>query len=305
MASIVLPEKEYELQDHHSDSTIWNEFQFRNDDVIISTYPKSGTTWMQQIVFQLLFNGKEDLQVHKMSLWLDFRLNASSSRYGSKEKLLQAIENQTQRRVLKTHLPLGALVFSPKAKYIFVGRDGRDAVWSLYNHHSNYTDEFYDRLNNSPGRVGPPIQRPQPTFVEYFHNWLEKDGAPFVPFFENIRSWWNVRHLPNVLLIHYSQLKSDLPGQIERIAQFLDIAVDRSSAEWNDILEHCSFDYMKINANKFIPDDIFIGGPSSFFRRGTNDSWKHILTKEDCQRYEEKAQSELGAEAARWLAKGA
>ena len=302
MASIVWPEKKYEIQDHHSDSTIWNEFQFRNDDVIISTYPKSGTTWTQQIVAQLLFNGNENLEVLQMSPWLEYRLLTLSSRFGSKEKLLHAMENQTHRRFIKTHLPLGALVFSPKAKYIFVGRDGRDVAWSLYYHHLNYTDEYYNMINTSPGLVGPPLERPLPSFVEYFHNWLEKDGSPFVPFFENIRSWWNVRHLPNVLFIHYSQLQSDLSGQIERIAQFLNIAVDRSSARWTDILEHCSFDYMKRNANKFMPEDMFINGPSSFFKLGTNNSWKHMLTKEDCQHYEEKAQSELGEEGARWLA---
>ena len=47
------------------------------------------------------------------------------------------VEAQTHRRFLKTHLPVDALVFSEKAKYIYIGRDGRDVVWSLYNHHAN------------------------------------------------------------------------------------------------------------------------------------------------------------------------
>ena len=46
-----------ELHNHHFDSTIWNDFKFRDDDIIIATYAKSGTTWMQQIVAQLLFGG--------------------------------------------------------------------------------------------------------------------------------------------------------------------------------------------------------------------------------------------------------
>ena len=51
------PVKTRELHNHHFDSTIWNDFNFRDDDIVISTYAKSGTTWVQQIVAQLLFNG--------------------------------------------------------------------------------------------------------------------------------------------------------------------------------------------------------------------------------------------------------
>jgi aryl sulfotransferase len=49
---------------------------------------------------------------------------------------LPAVEAQSHRRFVKTCLPVDALVFSPKAKYVYIGRDGRNVVWSLYNHHS-------------------------------------------------------------------------------------------------------------------------------------------------------------------------
>ena len=44
------PRKTRELHNHHFDSTIWNDFAFRSDDIVIGTYGKSGTTWTQQIV---------------------------------------------------------------------------------------------------------------------------------------------------------------------------------------------------------------------------------------------------------------
>ena len=53
-----LPVKTRELHSNHFDSTIWNDFQFRDDDIVIATYAKSGTTWVQQIVSQLLFYGE-------------------------------------------------------------------------------------------------------------------------------------------------------------------------------------------------------------------------------------------------------
>ena len=56
----LIPQKTRELHSNHFDSTIWNDFEFRDDDIIISTYGKSGTTWMQQIIAQLLFLESED-----------------------------------------------------------------------------------------------------------------------------------------------------------------------------------------------------------------------------------------------------
>ena len=68
------PEKIRELHNHHFDSTIWNDFEFRDDDIVIATYAKSGTTWMQQIVSQLLFDGAENLETAEMSPWMDLRI---------------------------------------------------------------------------------------------------------------------------------------------------------------------------------------------------------------------------------------
>src|SRR4051794_11455018 len=107
-ANVEWPRKSRELHNHHFNSTVWNEFKFRDDDIVIATYAKSGTTWVQQIVSQLIFNGAEGLPVAEMSPWVDLRIPP-------KEVKLGAIESQTHRRFVKTHLPVDALVFSPKA----------------------------------------------------------------------------------------------------------------------------------------------------------------------------------------------
>lgn len=56
-----LPKKTRELHNHHFDSSIWNDFPFRDDDIIVSTYAKAGTTWMQQIIAQMMFGGDPDI----------------------------------------------------------------------------------------------------------------------------------------------------------------------------------------------------------------------------------------------------
>ena len=291
------PQKERELHNHHFDSTIWNDFEFRNDDIIISTYAKAGTTWVQQIIAQLLFDGKEGLEVAEMSPWIDLRVPP-------KEVKLPEVEAQQHRRFVKTHLPVDALVFSEKAKYVYIGRDGRDVVWSMYNHHANANEKWYGALNETPGRVGPPIGPPAETVHQYFRDWFAQDGHPFWPFWENVRSWWAIRDLPNVYMLHFSNLKADMPTEIRKIASFLDIPVDESN--WNAIVEHCTFDYMKANATKSVPlgGAFWDGGATTFVNKGTNGRWTETLTESEIAAYEQKALDELGQECAQWIATG-
>jgi aryl sulfotransferase len=296
--TVVWPTKKREFQNHHFDSTIWNDFRFRDNDIIISTYAKAGTTWMQQIVAQLIFQGDPDIEVAQLSPWLDLRF----PRKGIK---LLAMHAQTHRRFVKTHLPVDALVFSPKAKYLYIGRDARDVVWSMYNHHVSANQNWYDDLNDTPGRVGPPIERPPGDIRQYWHDWLQRDGYPWWPFWDNVRSWWAVRNLPNVMLVHFLDLKRDMPGEIRRIADFLDISVD--GAVWEEILAHCSFDWMKKNASKHVSGNgnWLDGGPEVFINKGINGRWAETLNAAEIAEYEARAISELGADCARWLTSGA
>jgi len=294
---IAWPRKTRELMSHHFDSTIWNDFRFRDDDVIVATYGKAGTTWTQQIVGQLLFKGDPGVEVHELSPWLDLRVPPKAVK-------LPMVEAQTSRRFLKTHLPLDALVFSPQAKYLYVGRDGRDVIFSMYNHHTKANAHWYEALNDTPGRVGPPIYPPDPDINRYFRTWLECDGYPFWSLWDNVTTWWAARTLPNVKLVHYNNLKADMPGQMHAIAEFLDVDVPEDA--WPRIVEHCTFDYMKAHADQMAPlgGAIFDGGGASFINKGTNGRWQGVLTTEEIAAYEAKALEKLGRDAAHWLATG-
>jgi len=278
-------------------STVWNDFVFRSDDIIIASYAKSGTTWLQQIIAQLLFNGEEGIEVAKISPWIDLRIPEKGIK-------LRLIESQTHRRFVKTHLPTDALVFSDQAKYIYIGRDGRDILWSLYNHHAMANDDWYSGLNGTPGRIGPPIERPPASIKQYYHNWIDNDGMPFWSHWENVRSWWAIKNLPNVFFLHFTNLKSDLPGWIRQIAEFLEISIDED--KWESILLHCSFDYMKVNAQKSIPFEgaLWHGGLQSFIYKGTNGRWRDVLDCDEVEKYDRRAAGELSPGCARWLATG-
>ncbi|HEY3695543.1 sulfotransferase domain-containing protein [Phenylobacterium sp.] len=294
--AIAWPRKTREIHNHHMDSTVWNDFLFRNDDVIVATYAKSGTTWTQQIVGQLVFQGDGAIAIHEISPWLDLRIMPPDTR--------AALAAQTHRRIIKTHLPVDALVLSPEARYLYIGRDGRDVLWSLYNHHANANQLWYDALNDTPGRVGPPIERPDPDIRSYFRTWLERDGHPFWSYWENVASWWAARDLPNVRLVHFDRLKADLAGEMRAIADFLQI--DIPAERWPTLVTHCTFDYMKSHAEQMAPlgGAIFEGGAKTFINKGVNGRWRDVLSSEESAAYEAAALEKLGPDCARWLATG-
>jgi aryl sulfotransferase len=289
------PRKVREIHNHHFDSTVWNDFKFRYGDIVVASYPKSGTTWTQQIICQMLFGGNPDLQVAEISPWLDLR-------FPSAEEKLAALEAQLHRRVIKTHLPIDALVFSPKAKYVYVARDGRDVVWSLFNHHARANPLWYAILNDTPRRVGPAIEKPPEDILQYWQNWLDRNGFPFWAFWDCMRGWWGANGLSNVLLVHYANLKRDLLSEMRRIASFLEIKVEES--RWPQIIEYCSFDWMKSNGKKVVPlaGLFWHGGCETFVHRGLNGRWVGTLSEMQSEAYEALAVSELGPRCAKWLA---
>ena len=117
--------------------------------------------------------------MHAISPWVDLRVPPAIEK-------LAMLEEQTHRRIVKTHLPVDALVFSPKAKYIYIGRDGRDVLFSFYHHHLTANALWYQIMNDTPGLVGPPIERPDLDVRRYFRKWLEQDGYPLWSFWENV-----------------------------------------------------------------------------------------------------------------------
>lgn len=110
-----------EVRSRVYDSARWQGYRPRADDIIIATYAKCGTTWMQRIVSMLVFGTPDARPIWDSSPWPDMRL------FGPIEEALAAAEAQAHRRFFKTHLPYDALPIYEGVKFIHVARDGRDA----------------------------------------------------------------------------------------------------------------------------------------------------------------------------------
>jgi aryl sulfotransferase len=110
--------------------------------------------------------------------------------------------------------------------------------------------------------------------------------------------------LPNIFLTHYQDLKTDLGGEVKRIADFLGI---EPTPELIRLVEtRCSFEAMKREAAALSPEmgQILEGGAERFFHKGVSGRWKEIFTSEELELYEAAIRSALSPECARWLELG-
>jgi aryl sulfotransferase len=293
-----------ETRSRYFDSAGWNDYQHRPDDIIIATYPKCGTTWTQRIVGMLIFQSDAPFPVQDSSPWLDFRLPPPGV-------MLELAESQAHRRFFKSHVPHDALPIYEGVKIIHVARDGRDAAMSFYNHKINYTDDVIGRateLSMADPKFGTPYLRTEPDPVLHFHNWIlgEADhlGDAGCGFWHMEKSYWEVRDEPNMLLVHFADMKLDLGGEMQRIANFLEIEVKQEL--WPKLIEAASFESMKGNANELMPSagEIWQGGGDTFLHKGTNGRWRDVFDAEDLTLYDLKVKQEFTPELARWIESG-
>jgi aryl sulfotransferase len=300
-----MPQVTRTYQNHVLDSTHWQHYQPRPDDIIVSTSYKSGTTWTQEIVRQLLFCGqdvpeRDAIGLGQLSPWIE-------RRRAPLEEMLAGLDAQQHRRSVKTHLALDGLLFFPQVKYIVVGRDARDVGMSIWNHYSGQIDETFGTSDNPMAYLPPP----PPDIHAFWQMWItrgvfawESEGYPFWGNLHHTQTWWNYRHLPNILFVHYADLKNDLVGEIRRIADFL--AIPLADELLPSILEAVSLDAMRTRSERLDAGvlRIFKEGAKTFFFKGTNGRWRDVLSAEEVALYEAKAAQVLTADCRAWLEQG-
>lgn len=291
---------------YYCDSSRWDSYVPRDGDIVIATSPKVGTTWMQQIVSLLVFQSTEPKPLHFISPWLDCRLRDNLG------EQLALLEMQTHRRYIKSHLPLTALPVWDEVKYIHVARDGRDACLSYMNHNNAYTAGAWARLDaaaaNDPD-LPSPAPRPPRDARGFFRHWITPGGTNSAEqmgdgFFEIERSYWAERSRPNLLLVHYADLKADLDGEMRRIAAFL--GIETPADLWPTLVAAADFEAMKTAGADLMPgaEMSFEGGHASFLNKGTNGRWQTELTAADLALYQSRVETELPPSLARWLEHG-
>lgn len=236
-------------------------------DIFVMTYPKSGTNWMLQIVYQLIHHGKGEFDhIHSVVPWPDAVLASRTWRnYAIPLRLATAWREAPEpRRLIKTHLNWDLVPYSKEARYIAVIRDPKDVFVSMY---------FFAR-QNLLGRAMPSVG----TFYRAFLEGKSLTGSWAV----NAAGYWKQRHRPNVLIVSFASMNRDLEATVRRIAEFLEIRV--SDAVIREVCRKSSFDYMKSIDERFAP---YRGAPwrgQTFMLRNGKQGGSSVLLTPERQR---------------------
>lgn len=237
-------------------------FPLRDDDVMVATYPKAGTTWVQEIVWLLMNNG--DVTKARETLQ-DIRVPFLELDISKTPRFIDIVDKAESPRIFKTHL--GFDFFSEqlamkKTKVVFGARNIKDTLVSFYH--------FY-RMNDGYGNMTGP-------FNEFFEIFREKKLV-YGDWFDYNLHYWNNRDKFNFFLVKYEDLHKDFYGTVKNLAKFL--GKELSDEQFEAIAKHVSFAEMK--ENKMVNKTIYPSLQykiSPFMRKGTVGDWKNYLTEE-------------------------
>jgi hypothetical protein len=180
----------------------------------------------------------------------------------------------TGLRIIKTHMALDALPFSPAGRYICVVRDPKDVFVSSYH----FTRALI------MGTLMPSVEAWLDTF-------LSPDAA-IGPWAKHVASGWRLRGRSNVLFLTYESMRADLPAAVDKIAEFMGVAL--STEERAAVIERSSFAYMKKIEHKFeAPGAPWANAKGSMMRRGTSGGSGELITAEQQQRIDAYCRAEL------------
>jgi aryl sulfotransferase len=275
------------VRNWHADSRAWDGFAPRAGDIMVVTPLKCGTTSMQRIIGMLLRQSTAPHAIMMDQPWID-------ARWVPHEIVLPMLAATPGRRSLKSHLPLDALPFDDSVLYIHVARDPRDACMSYHHHARACTDAILANLDGygiEDPTIGAPYPRTPADPRSFFRRWL---GDPaFAPLddhgcaelFELENSFWSERLRPNMLMVHYNDMKADLAGEMQRIATFC--GIETPAPLFAEMVAAADFAAMKRDGDALLGhlQESFNGGAQTFLNKGTNGRWFGVLTDADVDDY--------------------
>ena len=249
-------------------------------DVIVVTYPKSGTNWMLQIAHQLIHHARGEFDhIHDVIPWPDIEtMPGFMRRYAI--PLSQATEWQSapeRMRVIKTHFSWDLIPYSPDAHYIAVIRDPKDVFVSSY----------YFLKDGVYGAAMPKLDT-------WYRLFLSKHFMMGGSWAANAAGVWAERRRPNVLVLSFKSMKNDPCGTVQTVAAFL--GIDAPPALVDEVCRLSLFGYMKGIDHKFhMGKMIPWREPGAMIRKGRQGGSSELLTLERQREIDAHVQEELRA----------
>jgi len=247
------------------------KFQTRPEDVFIVSYPKSGTTWLAQIIREIakpaMPEGVSEEQIIGGTVPFFESVNPAH------------LEGYPSPRYICTHLPYAMMPRDSqhKVKYLFVARNPRDVAVSFF-HWMRVLDKIdWDGSWDE--------------YIGYFIN----GNVPYGSYFDHILGWWEHKEDEHLLFMKYEDMKKDLLSHVKKIAGF--IGQNLSSQEAERVAEACSFSSMKAdpktNYDRYRDKIYKKGSTFSFMRKGVVGDWKNYFSDEQLAEFDKLYASRL------------
>ncbi|XP_067929955.1 amine sulfotransferase-like [Watersipora subatra] len=234
---------------------------FRPDDVIIVTYPKTGTNFTFEIVVSIYKElGLIPRNLASMKAVIPFEMVGVKGFTGN-----SGFERPSPR-IFVSHLPLD--LFSPmvregKVKVIHCYRNPKDVVCSMF--------PFLKKM----GAIAPNV-----SWNEFFYWFMEGNVIPG-SYFKFLKEWYPYRNNPNMLTLQFEDMKKDLKSNVERIAELLDVKLSPQQLE------------TIVTGNTFENKKKELGSNHPVYRKGKTGGWKSDLTVEQNEMLDEWIQREM------------
>jgi aryl sulfotransferase len=275
----------------------WAHFPFRAGDIVISTLPKSGTTWVQMICALAIFLTPHiPAPLSELSPWME-------SNRSTRDEIYDQLAAQDHRRFIKAHLPLSDLPINSPATYVVVARHPLDVAVSTYHQNEEYHRAHIRRHGGGP-ELGPPRATPR----EWLLHWIREEAsaqkvASLPHAMRHLSGTWAHHQEPNVVLLHYEDLSVDLEGEMRRLAARLELTVPDTI--WPSLAAAATLEHMRAAADRLQPlgADV-LTDPAAFFRSGTSGAGRELLTSAELAHYHARTAQMAPPDLLAWLHRG-
>ncbi|XP_077082352.1 amine sulfotransferase-like [Siphateles boraxobius] len=250
--TVLTLEKDHDITPEYIDSL--EDFETRDDDLFVVTFPKSGTVWTQRImtlIYEEDFPDKAKQSSYEQMPWLEYRLKVKD------------YNTRPSPRLFCSHLlqPLMPKALQRKGKIIYVMRNPKDVMVS-YFHFSNNMDNL-----DSSETMGKMLEK--------FFTGCMIGGC----WFDHVKGWITNKDKYNILILTYEEMIKDLKSVIVKICEF--VGKNLSDAAIDKVVETVTFKHMKQDplANyESVIQDVTKTPKGLFLRKGTVGDWRNYLT---------------------------
>jgi hypothetical protein len=229
----------------------------RTEDVFIVTQMKCGTTWMQNLVYQLVTRGQNELTesgaaLYAVSPWLESRKTLPVDQ-------APLLGQARPTRIIKTHFPVSLCPYDTSARYIYVVR-----------HPVSCFASCADFLRSNLHRFAPPLATCEAWFCSPQTMWWSTWP-------EHVAGWWHrAQQADNVLFVRFEDMKRDLRAIARQVETLLGLA-PLDDQRLGEVLERCSFEWMSENYDLFemqVPH--LLQDAPGFFKSGSGERHEDV-----------------------------